>query len=48
MGALDGEEPMGEIDGFPSEYQEFTSPKSRVYGKENPVVRRKSRPIRSL
>ena len=35
IGALDGEETMGEIDGFPSEFQEFTSPKSRVYGKEN-------------
>ena len=35
IGALDGEEPTGEIDGFPSEFQEFTSPKSRVYGKEN-------------
>ncbi len=35
IGALDSEEPMGEIDGFPSEFQEFTSPKSRVYGKEN-------------
>jgi len=34
IGALDGEEPMGEIDGFPSEFQEFTSPKSRIYGKE--------------
>src|SRR5258708_1052446 len=45
IGALDSEEPMGEIDGFPSEFQEFISPKSRVYGNENrgrhmvPVVR---------
>ena len=35
IGALDGEKPMAEVDGFPSEFQEFTSPKSRVYGKEN-------------